>query len=107
MKLPTWFKNRLKTIMKHNDYPDDALTVAVCEKFPPTGKWTPCDLILREYYNNGCMSARGFLGLKPSECHRCYLFIKEHQEELRKMDYYSEIGYNNSGILLWANWRIR
>lgn len=103
MKLPRWFQNRLHTIMKHNDYSEDMITVAICE---PKDKWTPTDLILREYYNNGGGSSRGFLGISCKECIRCYEFILQNQQELKAMDYYSKTGYNNWGFKLWDNWKV-
>jgi hypothetical protein len=54
------FKSYLKKVMEHNDYTSDMTTVDVCNE---KDKWTPCDLILREYYNNGGGSAKGFLGI--------------------------------------------
>lgn len=102
-KLPRWFINRLHTIMKHNDFSEDMITVAVCE---PKDKWTPTDLILREYYNNGGGSAKGFLGISRSECIRCYEFIKENQKYLQELDYYSEKGFSNYGFRLWVNWNV-
>lgn len=102
-KLPIWFVNRLKKIIKHNDYEQDMITVKVCE---PKGKWTPTDLILREYYNNGGGSAKGFLGLTRADTYRCYDFIRDNQKLLKEMDYYSENGYNNWGFKLWSNYKV-
>lgn len=104
MKLPKWFQNRLHTIMEHNDYSEEMITTVECDKHD---KWTPTDLVLREYYNNGGGSARGFLGITRRECIRCYEFIKEHQSELREMNYYNEKGINNWGFTLWTNWEVR
>lgn len=102
-ELPVWFVNRLKKVMEHNDYTNDMLTVDIC-----TDKdvWTPTDLILREYYNNGGGSAKGFLGLTKAETIRCYEFIRENQEMLKEMNYYSEEGYNNFGFRLWHNYLV-
>ena len=101
--IPTWFMNRLHTIMKHNDYSEEMVTVEECDK---KNKWTPTDLILREYYNNGGGSAKGFLGISYSECLKCYEFIKENQQFLKEMNYYNEKGINNWGFTLWENWEI-
>lgn len=101
MKLPKWFENRLKTIMSHNSYGEDWLTTTICEEHK---KWTPCDLIIREYLNNGGCSSRGFLGIAYSECYRCYDFIKANKEDLIAMDYINKDGWNNSGFLLWKDW---
>ena len=102
-KLPRWFMNRLHTVMEHNDYSEEMITVEECEKF---NKWTPTDLILREYYNNGGGSSKGFLGITPSECIKCYKFIKENQEVLHELNYYSEKGFNNWGFQLWSNYNV-
>ena len=102
-KLPKWFVNRLHTIMEHNNYTNEMLTVEECDKYHT---WTPTDLILREWYNNGGGSSKGFLGILPHECKRCYEFIKENQETLKEMNYYNEKGFNNWGCQLWNNYEI-
>ena len=99
MKL--WFKNRLTTIMEHNEYSPDMTTYSVCNA---KNKWTPVDLIIREQLNNGGDSARGFLGLTPSECRRCYNYIKENKEFFIENDMVSPEGYNNFGFTLWKNY---
>ena len=108
--LPKWFKNRIETIMKHNDYAEECgitdPSQATATNCAAKDKWSPCDLILREYYNNGCGSARGFLGITPSQCRKGYLFIVEHQEELKAMDMYSKEGWNNFGFPLWHDYRL-
>ena len=101
--LARWFINRLNTIMEHNNYKNYWLTAKICDVH---GKWTPCDLILREYYNNGGGSAKGFLGISRAECIRCYEYIMENQELLREMDYYSANGWNNYGLSLWNNYKL-
>ncbi len=103
MKIPRWFLNRLHTIMKHNEYSEDMITVTACDK---QNQWTPTDLILREYYNNGGGSSKGFLGISRSECYRCFKFIKENQSELKQLDYYNETGFNNFGFKLWDKYII-
>lgn len=100
-KLPLWFRNRLTTVIKHNEYEDDWLTTDVCNEHD---KWTPCDLILREYLNNNGGSSRGFLGITRSECKRCYDFIRENKKELIDRNYINREGWNNSGLTLWKNW---
>ncbi len=102
-QLPKWFCNTLTKIMNHNEYAPEMLTVEECTK---RNKWTPTDLILREYYNNGGGSAKGFLGISPNQCIKCYRFIKENQEMFRKLDLYNDTGYNNSGWMLWTNYNI-
>lgn len=99
--LPKWFTNRLEKVIDHNNYKEDWLTVKVCEE---NGKWTPCDLIIREYLNNGGDSSKGFLGLTRSDCYKCYDFIKENKTTLIAKDYISKDGWNNFGIGLWSNW---
>ena len=101
MKLPKWFENRLHTIMSCNDYDESWITVKVCDE---NGKWTPCDLVIREYLNNGGGSSKGFLGITRSECCRCYDFIKANKTELIAMDYINKDGWNNCGFPLWKEW---
>ena len=96
-----WFLNRLKTIMNHNEYKEDWLTT---EKCTPEDKWTPCDLIAREYLNNGGGSAKGFLGILPSECKRCYYYMCEIKQELIDSDMINEKAWNNFGFPLWNNY---
>lgn len=100
-KLPKWFVNRLTTIKKHNNYNENWDTSTICDSH---GKWTPCDLIIREYLNNGGGSARGFLGISRAECIRCYDFIKENKATLIGMDYITCDGWNNCGYPLWHNY---
>lgn len=99
--LKRWFKNRLETIKKHNDFQDNEDTVEECEN---NGHWTPCDLILREVLNNGGGSARGFLGITRSECLKCYDYILENKQELIDMNMISKSAWNNSGFPLWDNY---
>ena len=101
--LPKWFKNRLKTVMKHNEYEPEMITVSVCNK---TEKWTPCDLIIREVYNNGGGSSKGFLGLTREQTYQAFNFIVENQKLLKEMDYYNESGWNNFGCVLWTNFEL-
>lgn len=101
LKLAKWFQNRLNTIMVHNHFEEEWLTVDVCEK---EGKWTPCDLIAREYLNNGGGSSKGFLGITPSECCKCYDYMKEHKDYLVENDLVNEKAWNNSGFPLWNNY---
>lgn len=101
LKLDRWFKNRLKTIMDHNDFEEEWLTVKTCSE---QDKWTPCDLIAREYLNNGGGSSKGFLGITPKECIRCYDYMKEHKDYLVENDLVSEKAWNNSGFPLWNSY---
>lgn len=101
IKLDKWFKNRLQTIMKHNDYEEDWLDATTCER---ADKWTPCDLIAREYLNNGCGSAKGFLGLMPSEAEKAYAYMCQNKKYLVENDLVSEEAWNNSGFSLWKNY---
>ena len=96
----TTFENRLNTIMEHNDY-GESRTVTECNNIE---RWSPVDLILREYLNNGGGSAPGFLGISRRECIECYDYIMEHLEELISADMISERGWNNSGFPLWTNY---
>ena len=96
-----WFKNTLKKIMVHNDYENDWTTVTACDK---QGKWTPCDLIAREYLNNGGGSAKGFLGISTKQCIKCYTYMRDIKEELIANNLINKSGYNNWGFNLWNNY---
>ena len=100
-ELPIWFRNRLKKIMEHNEYPEDCLTVTNCLTID---NWSPCDLIAREELNNGGGSAGGFLGITPTECHKCYYFMKENKQLFIDKDLISKTAWNNSGFQLWDNY---
>lgn len=63
-------------------------------------KWTLVDLFVRQYLNNG---VDGF-GLSNVE--EMYNFIIENKEEFIKHNMLSKDGYNNSGNILWDNYRI-
>lgn len=99
--LKRWFKNRLTTIMRHNGYTSSMITVEECEK---KNKWTPCDLILREWLNNGGGSSKGFLGITRSECRKCFLYICDNKQELIDLDMISKDATNNAGFPLWYSW---
>ena len=103
-RLALWFRNRIKTVMEHNDYPKDCLTVKDCSTLGECGWWTPVDLIIREQLNNGGGSARGFLGLTPSECKKSYYYACEHKELLKELDLVNKSAVNNSGFPLWNNY---
>jgi len=96
-----WFVDKLHTIMKHNNYNEDAIDVENCDK---QGVWTPCDLIAREYLNNGGGSSQGFLGITPSECIECYDYMKTIKQELIDKNMISETAWNNSHFTLWKNY---
>ena len=95
-----WFEKTLKDVATHNEH-DGVMTVAECEK---KGIWTPCDLIIREYLNNGAGSSRGFLGISPARCIRAYNYAKTIKQELIEKDLISEEAWNNSGFPLWSNY---
>ena len=96
-----WFINTLKKVMAHNDYEEYWLTAKECDK---VGKWTPCDLIAREYLNNGCGSAKGFLGITPNTCLKAYKYMCEIKKELIDSDYISIDAWNNSSFMLWTDY---
>ena len=98
------FENTLKKIMEHNQYADNMVTVEECDK---ASKWTPTDLIMREYYNNGCGSAKGFLGITPKRCMDAFEYIQEHKLELVQARYINERGVNNFGFPLWSNYDLQ
>lgn len=101
INLAKWFKNRIKKIMAHNGYLEDMVDANTCEKH---NKWTPCDLIAREYLNNGGGSSKGFLGTMPSECRRCYYYMIENKDYLIANDLISKEAWNNSGFPLWHDY---
>ena len=95
------FERVMNKVMKHNDFAPNMTTVAECDK---AGKWTPCDLVMREILNNGGWSAKGFLGISCDDCYDAYNYIKEHIEEFIAADRISEEAWNNSGCPLWDNY---
>ena len=95
------FITTLKKVMEHNEYTPEMLTVEECDK---QDRWTPCDLILREYLNNGGGSAKGFLGIGPKACESAYRYICEHKQELIEQNYINKDAHNNFGFSLWKNW---
>ena len=97
------FENNLKKVMEHCDYESQDITVEECNK---KDRWTPCDLVMREYYNNGCGSAKGFLGILPNTCEKMAQYIIEHQEELKAKDMYNKKGVSNFGFTLWDNYEL-
>lgn len=97
------FNNTLLKVAKHVGLLPTEQTVGECDK---KNAWTPTDLILREYYNNGGGSAKGFLGITMNTCIQAYNYIKEHQNELVSKDYINKDGYNNSGFPLWKDYII-
>lgn len=99
------FENRIKKVMAHNNYTPDMITASACGALEEP-RWSPLDLILREYYNNGGGSAKGFLGLTKGECIACYEYARDHQEELKQADLYNERGVSNWGFTLWDNYII-
>lgn len=98
-----WFRNQLRKIMRHNGYERNWLTTKVCYS-KDVQMWTPCDLIAREYLNNGCGSAKGFLGIAPKTAYKCYEYMCENKQELIAMDMVGEEGYNNFGFTLWKDY---
>lgn len=101
MKTIKGYLSILKIVMAHNQYGEEMTTTKECDKLE---RWTPTDLILREYLNNGGGSSEGFLGITKSKCFEAVEFIKEHLEELIAKDFISEKGWNNFGIPLWDNY---
>ena len=97
------FKRYFKKVMEHNDYTSDMTTVDVCNE---KDKWTPCDLILREYYNNGGGSAKGFLGITTKACIECARVIIRNQKLFKEHNLYNENGWNNWGCSLWKNYEL-
>ena len=101
--LKKWFLNKLNTIGAYNNY-NGALTVAECNKIGKYGSWTPTDLVLREWLNNGGGSSKGFLGISRAECIKCYDYILENLKELISLDMVNKEGYNNFGFKLWNDY---
>lgn len=95
------FNNIIKKVMAHNNYTEDMQTVAVCNEHQ---SWTPCDLVIREYLNNGCGSAKGFLGITAGMCEQAFDYICEHKETLISADKINKDRWNNSGFPLWHNY---
>lgn len=97
----TQFDNRIKKVMEHNGYSEEMRTVKACEE---KGYWTPVDLIIREWLNNGGGSSKGFLGLTRAECRDCYNYAARHKDELIEENLVSESATNNFGLHLWSNY---
>ena len=100
------FESILKRVLAHNNdddgYGENATISITADECDALGKWSPCDLIIREELNNGGGSARGFLGIAPKECHDSYDYLVAHKEELKPL--ISQNGWNNFGCALWSNW---
>ena len=103
--LRKWFLDTLEKVRKYNEYPKNYLTVAKCNKLGKSGSWTPCDLIIREYLNNGGGSSLGFLGITTRECEKCYKYMCENKNEIIAKNLVNCVGYNNWGIELWRNYQ--
>lgn len=69
--------------------------------FVNDSRWTPVDLILRDWLNNGTFN---FCGLTQEEGYAALDFIKEHKAELIENNQVSRYGFNNFGIGLWNNY---
>jgi len=95
-----WFEKTIKDVAAHNEH-GDAITVAECDKL---SIWTPCDLIIREYLNNGAGSAKGFLGISPARCIKAYNYAKTIKAELIEKNLINKEAWNNSGFPLWDNY---
>jgi hypothetical protein len=102
-QLPLWFPNRIKTVMEHNGYDDYWITASTCNS---KQHWSPLDLILREHYNNGDGSAKGFCGLTPAQNRKAYEYAVQNQQVLKELDLYSEKGWNNWGFPLWDKYQL-
>ena len=96
-----WFEKTIEDVAKHNEYPKDVRTVEQCNKLD---MWTPVDLIIREYLNNGGGSAKGFLGISTSCCIRAYNYARQIREELIEKHLVSEYAKNNWGFELWNHY---
>ena len=95
-----WFEDTIKKVAKHNEY-GKARTVEECTKL---GMWTPCDLILREYLNNGGGSAKGFLGISTAQCIKSYNYAKTIKQELIDKNLINQNAQNNFGFTLWTDY---
>lgn len=95
------FDKTLNDVIAHNEYDGFGITATECAKH---GLWSPCDLIIREYLNNGGGSAQGFLGISPQRCINAFNHICEHKQEFIDKDLVSEDGFNNFGFTLWSNY---
>ena len=100
MKKSTFEKNLVK-FMEFNGCKE--LTVTKCDLL---GVWTPIDLIMREYYNNGGgnYACYGFKTIRAFD--NMVDYIVEHQKELRAKNLYNKDGYNAFGFPLWSNYKL-
>ena len=96
-----YFNKRLLKFMEDNGCKE--LTVTKCDLL---GVWTPVDLIMREYYNNGGGNHKnyGFRTLKSF--YNMVDYIREHQQELREKNLYNKDGYNPFGFQLWKDYQL-
>ncbi len=60
--------------------------------------WTIADMIIRQKLNN---NGAGFGIVRV---HEGYKFIKQHKQELIKLDMISKDGVNNAGFTLWRDY---
>lgn len=95
------FENTVKKVMEHNDYKPSWTTATACDA---EKKWSPCDLIAREYLNNGGGSAQGFLGIGTQVCINAYKYMCAHKQELIEQDLISKKAWNNWGFPLWNDY---
>lgn len=98
---PLWFRNTLKKVMEYLSYEDGWVYVEESDKH---GKWSPVDLILREYFNNGCGSSRGFLGITSARCEKAAEYIRSNKDLIMACGLVSKDGWNNVGNPLWSNY---
>lgn len=95
------FEKIIEKVKEYNDFDTNENTVEECTK---NNHWTPCDLIIREYLNNGGGSAMGFLGISATQCKNAYYYICDNKNELISKDMINENGWNNFGFSLWSNY---
>lgn len=95
------FENRIQKVFKANPELEGKRTVSDCNTI---NRWTPIDLIIREYLNNGGGSAPGFLGMTRRQCYECMDYIRANKKELIKADLINADGCNTAGIPLWNHY---
>ena len=91
----------IEKVMTHNNYQNNQITATECDKID---RWTPVDLIIREYLNNGGGSAKGFLGIQPYQCRKAYEELKQIKQELIDKDLIHKDAWNASGFTLWTDY---
>ena len=89
------YNRELQKVAEHNK-------LNKLEWFENEGRWTPVDLVLRRYLNDG-ETSEVFLGLNEEEFQRALSYIRNNFEDLVNQKQISTYGKNNYGFELWKD----